>query len=101
MRKAWEVAEVTQVEYDGHHDAGPNVFVQWKGTDVCFDFWCECGKDCHFDGYFASCFECPYCGEIWLMPSTIYPMKRSAADPSTYLHRPVVPERDEEPVTTN
>lgn len=30
-----------------------HAFIQWKGTDVCMDFHCECGVHMHFDGDFA------------------------------------------------
>lgn len=60
----------------------PNAFVQWKGTDVCMDFWCDCGAQCHFDGYFAYVVKCPHCSALWQMPSHIYPRK---VDEKTYL----------------
>jgi len=59
----------------------PYAFVQWKGTDVCMDFHCECGAHCHFDGYFAYAVKCPHCGTIWEMPCIIKPRK---ADGNTY-----------------
>lgn len=31
----------------------PYAFIQWKGTDVCMDFHCECGAHCHFNSDFA------------------------------------------------
>ena len=32
----------------------PMTFIQWKGTDLCMDFYCpECGDHSHFDGEFA------------------------------------------------
>lgn len=48
----------------------PNVFVQWKGTDVCLDFHCECGYDGHFDGLFCYGLRCGRCGKTWTMPHT-------------------------------
>lgn len=56
----------------------PNAFIQWKGTDVCMDFRCDCGANCHFDGYFAYVVKCPHCGTKWQMPSHIYPRKATA-----------------------
>lgn len=53
----------------------PNVFLQWKGTDVCLDFHCECDKHLHFDGDFAYELQCPYCETIWEMPWNLYPRK--------------------------
>lgn len=69
----------------GANESSPNVpyaFVQWKGTDVCMDFHCDCGADCHFDGYFASEVKCPHCNAIWEMP--IYAVPRKAAPDSGY-----------------
>ena len=53
----------------------PNVFIQWKGTNVCMDFYCECGAHCHFDGYFAYAVKCPHCKTIWEMPQVLFPRK--------------------------
>jgi hypothetical protein len=59
----------------------PHAFIQWKGTDVCMDFWCECGAHLHFDGDFAYAVRCPHCKTIWQMPSRLFPRK---ADGETY-----------------
>jgi hypothetical protein len=45
------------------------VYVQWKGTDVCLDFNCECGTGSHFDGYFLYALQCPGCGRKYDMPA--------------------------------
>lgn len=59
-------------DYDYGTDAvPPTVGIQWKGTDVCFDFRCECGKDGHYDGYFCWAIQCPYCGARYDMPYTL------------------------------
>lgn len=47
---------------------GPHVFVQWKGTDVCLTFHCECGERGHFHGDFAYALRCGACGKEWEMP---------------------------------
>jgi hypothetical protein len=70
----WTRARVELGTYSSLDDDEPHVFIQWKGTDVCFDFWCECGRPSHFDGYFAYQFRCG-CGLIWAMPFTVYPVK--------------------------
>jgi hypothetical protein len=41
------------------------MFIQWKGTDVCLDFWCPCGSGGHFDGYGAYSLRCPDCGRTF------------------------------------
>jgi hypothetical protein len=61
----------------------PSAFIQWKGTDVCMDFHCECGAFCHLDAAFAYTVQCPHCQTVWEMPSTIYPRK---ADDRTYAY---------------
>jgi hypothetical protein len=48
----------------------PHVFVQWKGTDVCLDFFCDCGGGGHYDGDFAYGLRCSECRTEWLMPHT-------------------------------
>lgn len=45
-------------------DTDAKTFIQWKGTDVCIDFYCDCGRHTHFDGYFAYSVRCP-CGQIY------------------------------------
>lgn len=60
---------------DAHPDGKANVFVQWKGTDACFDFGCECGANGHFDGFFAYSLRCGACGAVYAMPSTVYPRR--------------------------
>lgn len=47
------------------------VFIQWKGTDACFDFYCECGTQGHHDGYFAYVVKCSGCGKAWKLPTTL------------------------------
>ena len=61
----------------------PYVFVQYKGTDLCIDFHCECGAHCHYDGDFAYAVKCPHCGTVWEMPCYIVPRK---ADDKTNAH---------------
>jgi hypothetical protein len=47
---------------------GTSVFVQWKGTNVCLDYYCECGVQGHFDGFFAYQLRCGACGKVFDMP---------------------------------
>jgi len=39
--------------------------IQWKGTDVCIDIHCLCGKSTHFDGDFMYFIKCPYCNRVY------------------------------------
>jgi len=43
----------------------PKCWIQWKGTDVCMDFNCACGKSSHVDADFAYNIKCPYCGRFY------------------------------------
>lgn len=52
-----------------------HVFIQYKGTDICLDFRCECGAVGHFDGDFAYALRCAECGETWGMPHDIQLVK--------------------------
>lgn len=36
-------------------------WIQWKGTDVCMDLYCECGHHGHVDGCFFYFYKCPKC----------------------------------------
>jgi uncharacterized protein (DUF983 family) len=46
-------------------------FIQWKGTDVCMDFHCECGHHNHYDGYFMYEVECEKCGNKYAPSSSV------------------------------
>lgn len=61
----------------------PHAFIQWKGTNVCMDFRCECGANCHFDGDFAYTVKCQHCKTVWEMPFNIFPRK-ACAETSEY-----------------
>jgi len=73
----WNMTWAATVHVDG---PPPYVFVQWKGTDVCLDFTCQCGYEGHFDGDFAYGLRCGSCGVEWQMPSTFGMVGR---DPDT------------------
>jgi hypothetical protein len=40
-------------------------FIQWKGTDVCMDFYCDCGTDNHYDAEFAYFVRCSGCRRVF------------------------------------
>lgn len=96
-KSPWPVAVTVQVPYGEHAaDKRTDVFIQWKGTDVCFDFTCECGAGGHYDGYFAYTIQCPGCGAVWEMPATIYPRKVTPGDGSFRRSEHVKPETDKD-----
>lgn len=52
-----------------------DVFIQWKGTDACFDLRCECDTLSHFDTDYAYYIRCPKCRVVYKMPWTLEPVK--------------------------
>lgn len=57
-----------------------NNFIQWKGTDICMDFHCECGKHNHYDGFFADHVKCAGCGQVYEMDTKIKMKKTDRKD---------------------
>lgn len=49
----------------------PYAFIQWKGTDVCADYYCVCGEQFHLDADFVYAVECPYCDRVFEVTSKI------------------------------
>ncbi len=43
----------------------PHGWIQWKGTRVCMDVHCVCGKMSHIDGDFVYFVKCPNCGRVY------------------------------------
>jgi len=60
--KTTEKADELLETFDGQ----PTGWIQWKGTDVCMDVRCKCGKLSHLDAEFAYHVECPHCGAVYL-----------------------------------
>lgn len=48
-----------------------DMFIQWKGTDVCLDFTCACGATGHLDTDFAYYVKCPTCGAVYEMGTQV------------------------------
>ncbi len=46
-------------------ETDPHGWIQWKGTDVCMDVYCECGYQGHIDDTFAYYVKCPVCGQYY------------------------------------
>ncbi len=56
----------------GDDVAPPSAFIQWKGTDVCLDFYCSCGQGGgHVDAEFAYAIQCHACGRVFQMPDLV------------------------------
>ncbi len=73
-----------------------SVFIQWKGTDACFDFYCTCGANCHFDGYFAYTVKCPHCNTVWEMPTNLTPKVADDITNEYWRNNPKILERDKD-----
>jgi hypothetical protein len=82
--------------FDFNATKKPSAFIQWKGTDVCMDFYCDCGAHCHFDGSFAYTVKCPHCDEVWQMPHMVFPRKASEGADQYWRDNPQLMERDED-----
>ena len=52
-----------------------NVFIQYKGTDLCADIYCECGKHLHVDAGFAYAVQCGHCQTIYELPQMVTAVK--------------------------
>ena len=78
-----------------HEWPRPSAYIQWKGTDVCMDFHCECGSRYHFDGEFAYTVKCPKCSTVWEMPTLIYPRKADARTNEYWRENPKILVDDE------
>lgn len=86
----------------------PEINLQWKNTDACYDFWCPCGwegaedpnsgePDNHQDGYFKQDFQCGGCGQWWHLPNRLYARPGKFArdhDPAHPLPAPPAAGRD-------
>lgn len=57
----------------------PSAFIQWKGTDVCMDCFCLCGRGFHVDAEFSYAVKCPHCARIYEM-SAMIEMREVSAD---------------------
>lgn len=66
-----------------------HTFVQWKGTDLCMDAWCECdgggeaNGSFHVCGFFAHNVQCPYCGQVYQLSTRLLARKVERSDVET------------------
>lgn len=46
---------------------GTHGWIQWKGTEVCMDFYCnKCGQRSHIDDEFVYHIKCPTCSTVYM-----------------------------------
>lgn len=55
-------------------------FIQWKGTEICMDFHCECGHSNHYDGFFAYVVKCKNCGKLYALSHNVEMIRVEKAD---------------------
>ncbi len=60
--------------------SGPRCWIQWKGTDVCMDVYCECGTQSHVDDMFAYLVKCHVCGKIYHVSPHVRLVEASAEE---------------------
>lgn len=58
VKRRWDRLEETK-------PATPHCWIQWKGTAVCMDVYCECGKHTHVDAEFCYRLRCGECGRLY------------------------------------
>jgi hypothetical protein len=56
------------------------VNMQWKGTDVCMDFTCECEVLLHYHGMFMTFIRCDQCQAVYWMNPTVEAVKLTDAE---------------------
>jgi len=61
---------------------GPQGWIQWKGTSVCMDLFCECGHHGHVDADFFYFYKCSQCGKRYGVGQTVklIPLEDEMAD---------------------
>jgi hypothetical protein len=57
------------------------IYMQWKGTDACLDFYCDCGVKSHLDAYGAYAVKCPACGSVYEIRGTAHKVETSQWEP--------------------
>ena len=50
---------------------GAHGWIQWKGTNVCIDIHCRCGRLGHFDGDSFYHYRCPGCGQAYAVGQNV------------------------------
>lgn len=75
-------------------DERPRAFIQWKGTDVCADYYCACGDKFHVDGRFAYVLKCPHCKRLYAAACFVNLLEISKSEAEDIGHIPLA--RDDE-----
>ena len=65
---------------DTQYGDTPHGWIQWKGTNVCMDCYCECGCRFHLDGDFGYHTSCPECGTLYSVGQNVKLIKMDEED---------------------
>lgn len=65
--EAWSIQETYEGKAHG--------WIQWKGTNVCMDFYCACGAHLHIDDEFCYHVKCMHCGSVYMMNGHVEAIK--------------------------
>lgn len=66
-----EVRLLSEFPFTKPATSDADMFIQWKGTDLCMDFHCPCGAHCHVDASFAYYVRCGACGQVYQMGTQV------------------------------
>lgn len=85
-RKSHLFDEAVEFPFIKPKGSDAEMFIQWKGTDVCMDFHCPCQPEelayaAHFDGYFAYYLRCPKCNTVYELGTQVIVKKFDGKDP--------------------
>lgn len=78
---------MTDIDYgpkEGHAavpGTDAEMFIQWKGTDVCMDFECSCGHGNHYDGFFAQFVQCSSCNAVFQLGTQVRAFRLEGREP--------------------
>jgi hypothetical protein len=61
-------------------------WIQWKGTDVCMDFNCQCGFGGHIDADFVYHIRCPQCDKVYFCNGHIEMIEIISTDGAGCIH---------------
>lgn len=74
FRRGIEAMKIVNQQPESHN------FIQWKGTDLCMDMWCECGYQNHYDGFFTYAIKCAGCGQVYQLGTKVEMKKVSSSE---------------------
>ena len=74
------MAESQEFPFTQPEGSDLDMFIQWKGTEVCLDIHCQCGTHSHIDDAFTYYVQCPTCGAIYRMGTQVVAKRVEAED---------------------